>query len=69
MSVAKALRLPSSSVLAAYELCMAKLARDYGHIANEVAQEACVFLACLAIPGYSLDEVSQLCRNKPYWKG
>jgi hypothetical protein len=69
MSVAKALRLPSSSVLAAYELCMAKLARDYGHIANEVAQEACVFLACLAIPGYSLDEVSQLCRNKPFWKG
>lgn len=69
MSVAKALRLPSASVLAAYETCMTNCARDYGHIDNEAAQESCVFLACLAIPGYSLDEVSQLCCNKPYWKG
>jgi len=61
------IRLPPSSVLAAYDTCMANCARDYGHLDNQTVQEACVFLACLAIPGYSLDEVSQLCRGKSYW--
>jgi hypothetical protein len=61
------IRLPPAGVVAAYSACMVACTRDYGHLNNEVAQEACVFLTCLAIPGYSLDEVSQLCRGKSYW--
>jgi hypothetical protein len=61
------IRLPPSSVIAAYKTCMVACARNYGHLDNEVTQEVCVFLACLAIPGYSLDEVSQLCQDKSYW--